>query len=279
MPKNPMGKRVLTDSEAPHVGMTSPHASDVLHLAAADRDRARLLFGDRAGPQLMGRLGRFIREHSLSLFFLVIFLAALIGQAIAGHILHNEDAMEHHGTTMTFWRYIVSSDFGNAVMENWQSEYLQFMLFMLATVWLVERGSPESKPLDKAGTESDKDQNVGDHAREDSPDWAKPKGIKTYIYSNSLLIVMSIIFFGSWFAQSVTGWTEFNAQQTDHHEKVVSWLGYVGSADFWEATLENWQSEFLAVGSFVAITVFLRQRGSPESKPVGAPHDATGIEG
>jgi len=227
----------------------------------------------------MGRLGRFIREHSLSLFFLVIFLAALIGQAIAGHILHNEDAMEHHGTTMTFWRYIVSSDFGNAVMENWQSEYLQFMLFMLATVWLVERGSPESKPLDKAGTESDKDQNVGDHAREDSPDWAKPKGIKTYIYSNSLLIVMSIIFFGSWFAQSVTGWTEFNAQQTDHHEKVVSWLGYVGSADFWEATLENWQSEFLAVGSFVAITVFLRQRGSPESKPVGAPHDATGIEG
>jgi uncharacterized protein DUF6766 len=227
----------------------------------------------------MARAKRFIGDHSLSLFFLVIFLAALTGQAIAGHILHNENAMEHHGTTMTFWRYIVSSDFGNAVMENWQSEYLQFMLFMLATVWLVERGSPESKPLDKAGTESDEEQSVGAHARRDSPEWAKPKGIKTYVYSNSLLIVMSIIFFGSWFAQSVTGWTRYNAEQTDHHEKVVSWLGYVGSADFWQATLQNWQSEFLAVGSFVALTVYLRQRGSPESKPVGTPHDATGIEG
>ena len=227
----------------------------------------------------MSGLRRFVRDHSLSLFFLVLFLAALVGQAIAGHTLHNEDAMAHQGTTMTFWRYIVSSDFGNAVMENWQSEYLQFMLFMLATIWLVERGSPESKPLDKQGRESDKEQSVGEHARPDSPDWAKPKGIKTYVYSNSLLIVMSIIFFGSWFAQSVTGWTKFNAEQVDHHEKAVSWLGYVGSADFWQATLENWQSEFLAVGSFVAITVFLRQRGSSQSKPVGAPHDATGVEG
>jgi hypothetical protein len=227
----------------------------------------------------MPRIRRFLGDHSLSLFFLVIFIAALIGQAIAGHALHNEDAMAHDGTTMTFWRYVVSSDFGNAVMENWQSEYLQFMLFMLATVWLIERGSPESKKPGEEGTASDREQAVGEHARRDSPDWAKPRGVKTYIYSNSLLIVMAIIFFGSWFAQSVTGWTEFNAQQADHHEKTVSWLGYIGSADFWEATLQNWQSEFLAVGSFVAITVFLRQRGSPESKPVGAPHDATGVEG
>jgi hypothetical protein len=227
----------------------------------------------------MARLRGFIADHSLSLFFLVLFLGALVGQAIAGHALHNNDAMAHNGTPMSFWRYIVSSDFGNAVMENWQSEYLQFMLFMLATIWLIERGSPESKKADERGTESDEDQAVGEHARPDSPDWAKPRGVKTYVYSNSLLIVMSIIFFGSWFAQSVTGWTEFNAQQVDHHEATVSWLGYVGSADFWEATLQNWQSEFLAVGSFVAITVFLRQRGSPESKPVGAPHDATGVEG
>ncbi|HEY6637008.1 MAG TPA: DUF6766 family protein [Solirubrobacterales bacterium] len=222
---------------------------------------------------------RFIRDHSLSLFFLVLFLAALVGQAIAGHALHNNDAVAHHGQTMSFWRYIVSSDFGNAVMENWQSEYLQFMLFMLATIWLIERGSPESKQRGEEGTESDEKQRIGPHARSDSPDWAKPRGIRTFVYSNSLLIVMSIIFFGSWFAQSVTGWTEFNAQQVDHHEATVSWLGYIGSADFWEATLENWQSEFLAVGSFVAITVFLRQRGSPESKPVGTPHEATGVEG
>jgi hypothetical protein len=222
---------------------------------------------------------QFIRDHSLSLFFLVLFLVSLVGLAIAGHALHNNDAIAHHGETMSFWRYLRSSDFGNAVMENWQSEYLQFMLFMLATVWLIERGSPESKEPGKEGTETLKEQKIGTHADEDSPDWAKPRGIKTFVYSNSLLIVMAIIFFGSWFAQSVTGWTQFNADQVDHHEATVSWLGYIGSADFWKATLENWQSEFLAVGSFVALTVFLRQRGSPESKPVGTPHHSTGIEG
>jgi Domain of unknown function (DUF6766) len=221
---------------------------------------------------------RWIRDHSLSLFFLIIFLAALVGQAIAGHILHNEEAMAHNEETISLWRYIRSSDFGNAVMENWQSEYLQFMLFMLATVWLIHRGSPESKQPEEAGRESDQKQKVGTHAQSDSPEWAKAGGFKTAIYSNSLLIVMAIIFFGSWFAQSVTGWTEFNAQQVDHQEATLSWLSYIGSADFWEATLENWQSEFLAVGSFAAITVYLRQRGSPESKPVGAPHHATGSE-
>jgi hypothetical protein len=221
---------------------------------------------------------RWIRDHSLSLFFLIIFLAALVGQAIAGHILHNEEAMAHNEQTISLWRYIRSSDFGNAVMENWQSEYLQFMLFMLATVWLIHRGSPESKQPEEAGRESDQKQKVGAHAQSDSPEWAKAGGFKTAIYSNSLLIVMAIIFFGSWFAQSVTGWTEFNAQQVDHQEATLSWLSYIGSADFWEATLENWQSEFLAVGSFAAITVYLRQRGSPESKPVGAPHHATGSE-
>jgi hypothetical protein len=222
---------------------------------------------------------RWIRDNSLSLFFLVVFLAALVGQAIAGHALHNDDAIAHHSSTMSFWRYIVSSDFGNAVMENWQSEYLQFMLFMLATIWLIQRGSPESKPPGQAGTESDREQKIGPHADEGSPRWAKTGGLRTFVYSNSLLIVMSIIFFGSWFAQSVTGWTAYNANQVDHHQATVTWIGYIGSADFWEATLENWQSEFLAVGSFVAITAFLRQRGSSQSKPVGAPHDATGVEG
>jgi hypothetical protein len=221
----------------------------------------------------------FIKDHSLGLFFLVIFLAALGGQAIAGHTLHNEEAMAHQGETISFWRYIVSSDFGQAVMENWQSEYLQFTLFMLATIWFIERGSPESKEPGEKGLGPDQKQKVGGYAEPESPEWAKPRGIRTFIYSNSLLIVMAIIFIGSWFAQSVTGWTDFNSQQTHHGEPTVSWLSYIGSAEFWEATLQNWQSEFLAVGSFVAITIFLRQRGSPESKPVGAPHDATGVEG
>jgi hypothetical protein len=222
---------------------------------------------------------RFLRDHSLSLFFLALFLAALAGQAVAGQDVHNQEAADHGGSAMSFWRYVVSSDFGNAVMENWQSEYLQFLLFMLATVWLIQRGSPESKEPGKEGVESEKDQKIGRHAEQDSPGWARVGGIRTALYSNSLLITMAIIFIGSWFAQSVTGWTEFNAEQSDHGDPAKSWLSYIGSATFWEQTLQNWQSEFLAVGSFAVLAIYLRQRGSPESKPVGAPHDATGVEG
>src|SRR5215208_250522 len=130
---------------------------------------------------------RFIREHSLSLFFLAIFIAALVGQAIAGHILHNEEALVHDGEQISLWRYIVSSDFGDAVMENWQSEYLQFMLFMLVTIWLIERGSPESKKEGDEGTESDRAQRIGGHADRNSPAWARPRGVKTAVYSNSLV--------------------------------------------------------------------------------------------
>lgn len=95
--------------------------------------------------------------------------------------------------------------------------------------------------------------------------------MRTALYSNSLIAVMALVFFGSWFAQSATGVTEFNAERADHGEAAVSWLTYVGSAESWESTLQNWQSEFLAVGSFAVLAVYLRQRGSPESKPVGAP--------
>jgi hypothetical protein len=220
-----------------------------------------------------------MREQSLSLFFLAIFFAAIVGQAIAGHELYNQEQLAHGEEGISIWRYVASSHFGNSVMENWQSEYLQFMIFMLATVWLVQRGSPESKQPGKAGTESDQAQRIGPHAGPASPSWARPRGIRTAIYANSLLIVMTIVFVGSWFAQSVTGWTEFNSEQQQHGEATVSWLSYIGSATFWEATLENWQSEFLAVGSFIALTIYLRQRGSPESKPVGASHEATGVEG
>ena len=221
---------------------------------------------------------RLVRENSLSLFFLAIFLLALVGQAIAGHAQYNNDQIAHMSETVSLWRYVVSSEFGQAVMENWQSEYLQFTLYIGTTVWLHQRGSPESKPLDDIGTESDEKQRVGEHAHADSPRWARARGLRLWLYSNSLLIVMTTIFFAAWFAYSVTGWSAYNADQVEHHEQAVSWLGFVGSAGFWEATLENWQSEFLAVGSMAVFSIYLRQRGSPESKPVGASHEATGVE-
>jgi uncharacterized protein DUF6766 len=222
---------------------------------------------------------RFVRESSLALFFLAIFLAALVGQALVGHSDFNNEQIAHDDPTMSLGRFLTSSAFMVDVMENWQSEYLQFSLFILATIWLVQRGSTESKPLGKAGTESDEEQKLGAHAQPDSPAWAKAGGWRTAVFSNSLLIVMTTIWVGSWFAQLVTGRVVYNAERFDHHQAGLSLWGYAGSSEFWNRTLQNWQSEFLAVASMVVFSVWLRQRGSPESKPVGEPHASTGAEG
>jgi hypothetical protein len=221
----------------------------------------------------------FVRHNGLSIVFLGLFLGALVLQAVAGHADFNEGQDQHGDAHISFFRYVTSSDFATAVMENWQSEYLQFTLFILLTVWLVQRGSPESKALDKAGLGSDADQRVGEHAGEQSPRWARLSGARRRIYENSLLLVMVAIWLASWFAQSVTGVTEYNAERLDHQETTVSWAEYLTRPDFWEKTLQNWQSEFLAVGSMAILAVYLRQRGSPESKPVGAPHHSTGVQG
>jgi len=222
---------------------------------------------------------RFIKNNGLSIVFLVLFLAAVSGQAIAGRADFNEEQVRHGDPEISLSRYVVSSDYGVAVMENWQSEYLQFTLFVLLTVWLLQRGSPESKELDKAGLESDEQQKVGPHAQQNSPAWAKVEGIRRRIYENSLLLVMGTIWIGTWLAQSVTGLAQFNSERLDHQMDTIGWWSYVGKPDFWERTLQNWQSEFLAVGSMAILAVYLRQRGSPESKPVGSPHTATGVEG
>ena len=222
---------------------------------------------------------RFLKDNSLSIVFLVLFLAALCGQAIAGHADFNDRADSHGDPTISLARYVVSSEFGASVMENWQSEYLQFTLFILLTVWLIQRGSPESKEPHRAGRESDEEQLVGEHAHDASPRWARVRGWRLRLYENSLLIVMVAIWLGSWLAQSITGVAEYNAERLDNQELPVSWADYLTRGDFWEKTLQNWQSEFLAVGSMAILAVYLRQRGSPESKPVGAPHSATGVEG
>src|SRR3954465_14930005 len=125
---------------------------------------------------------RGLRNHGLSLGFLAIFLAALVAQAISGHAMYNDDEITHaqllheQASTISFGGYIVSSSFGQAVMENWQSEYLQFTLYIVGTVWLLQRGSPESKELDKAGRESDEEQKLGEHAAAPSPRWARGGG-------------------------------------------------------------------------------------------------------
>ncbi|HYZ19216.1 MAG TPA: DUF6766 family protein [Gaiellaceae bacterium] len=221
----------------------------------------------------------WLRDQSLSLFFLVLFVASLAGQSYAGYLKYNDELSEHGDPLISWGRYVVSSEYGQAVMENWQSEFLQFLTFIAATIWLVQRGSNESKQSDEIGLESDQAQRVKGYADDNSPAWAKARDVRLWLYSNSLLIVMALGFFGSWFASSVTAWTDYNANQIDHQQPALGWWDYVLSPDFWERTLQNWQSEFLAVGVMAAFTIYLRQRGSPESKPVGAPHEETGTSG
>ena len=222
---------------------------------------------------------RWIREQSLSLFFLGLFVATIFAQSVAGQHSYNAEQLAHDSQPVSWGRYVVSSHFGEAVIENWESEWLQFVLFTMATIYLVQKGSNESKELDQIGLESDQRQRVKGYADERSPLWAKVDDFRRTVYENSFLIVMSVIFFASWFVQSLTGRNEFNDEQREHGEQALSWSQYVVNADFWEKTLQNWQSEFLAVGTMVAFTIYLRQRGSPESKPVGAPHDETGSSG
>ncbi|KPI00117.1 hypothetical protein OV450_0889 [Actinobacteria bacterium OV450] len=225
------------------------------------------------------RRGGFWRDNSLTLAFGGAFLVTLAFQAVAGHAEFNEQLTVDGLQPLGFADYLTSSDFAVDVTENWQSEFLQFFLYIFGTVWLVQRGSPESKKVHKTGPESDQEQRMGDHARTDSPRWAGTKDWRQNLYSRSLGIVMGALFVLSWLAQSITGTAAYNGQQLRQLQDPVSWAGYLGTPDFWNRTLQNWQSELLAVAAMVVLSIYLRQRGSPESKPVGAPHTSTGVEG
>lgn len=227
----------------------------------------------------MTRVRRFARSNSLGLVFGGLFLAALAGQAITGLAEFNNQQVADGLATVTFGRYVTSADFAVDVAENWQSEYLQFLLYIVLTVWLVQRGSPESKKPGEQGRESDQEQKIGAYAGPDSPRWARTGGWRTRIYSSSLGLVMGTVFLACWLVQSVAGWSAFNEEQLKQLQDPQSWPAYLGSADFWNRSLQNWQSEFLAVGSMAVLSIYLRERGSPESKPVGSSHDATGVEG
>ena len=222
---------------------------------------------------------RFARDNGLSLFFLGLFMATVAAQSVAGQHSENANLAEHGAEAISWWAYVVSPSFAGALMENWQSEFLQFSLFIGATIWLVQEGSNESSELDQVGTEDDRTQLVGRFTPIGGPGVARRNDVRTRVYENSLLLVMTLIFFTTWLAQSLNNWRVFNDERHAHDLASIAWVDYLVNADFWEKTLQNWQSEFLAVGTMVVFTIYLRQRGSPESKPVGAPHDETGTSG
>lgn len=221
----------------------------------------------------------FLRANALSLVFGGLFLVTLVGQALAGQADLNAQRVADGLEPVSLLDYVTSSSFGVDVMENWQSEYLQFFLFVFVSVWFVQRGSSESKKPGEEGTESDEEQKIGRYATKDSPGWARAGGWRTAAFSRSLGLVMGALFLLTWAASSVAGWAAFNAEQLAKRQDPVSWVGYVGEADFWNRSFQNWQSEMLAVGSMAIFTVYLRQRGSPESKPVGVAHHVTGQTG
>ncbi len=220
-----------------------------------------------------------LRNNGLSLFFGAILLLSLVGQAFTGQAFYNEQATDAGLPTFSLGEYVTSSQFTVDVAENWQSEYLQFLLFILLTIFLFQKGSTESKPLDKGGRESDRDQKVAEHAEPDSPEWAKRRGWRLSLYSHSLGLTMGLVFVLSWLAQFVAGHSAYNAEQIQELSDPLGWWDYLLAPDFWNRTLQNWQSEFLAVGSMVVLSIYLRERGSPESKPVGEPHGSTGSQG
>ncbi len=221
----------------------------------------------------------FLRSNALSLAFGAAFLLTLVGQAFSGVADYNAQQITDGLEQVSLLEYVTSSSFGVDVMENWQSEYLQFFLYIFGTVWLIQRGSAESKKPGEEGTESDEEQRVGRHARKDSPEWARAGGWRTTLFSRSLGLLMGGLFLLTWAASSVAGWASFNSEQLGQRQDPVSWLGYLAEADFWNRSFQNWQSEMLAVGSMAVFSVYLRQRGSPESKPVGVAHAETGQTG
>lgn len=221
---------------------------------------------------------RPLKDNALTYLFLALFIGTVIAQAVVGHAYENEQLVSHGRAPIPLAEFLTSSEFVVDLAENWQSEFLQFFVFILATVWLVQRGSPESKKPEDEGAGSDQDQMVGRFARADSPLWARVGGWRRWVYSNSLLLVMGAVFLLSWFAQSLAGVVVANEEAAQHGELPLTWAGYVMSPEFWNRTLQNWQSEFLAVGCMVAFSIYLRQRGSAESKPVGTPHGTSALE-
>ena len=188
---------------------------------------------------------------------------------MTGWHVFNEDAATHGESAVSYGSYLLTGHFFEATFENWESEFLQMFAFILLTAWFVQRGSAESRP--EEGEEADADPR--EHRDDPYAPWpVRRGGIWLTLYQNSLLIAFVILFLLSMLGHALGGAAEFSEEQEAHGEPAASVVDFVASSDFWFQSFQNWQSEFLAVGSIVVLTIFLRQKGSPESKPVHAPN-------
>lgn len=218
---------------------------------------------------------KILRENGLSIVLTVLFLLFLVGQAVSGMYEYNDEQQQHGQPSVDFVSYLGTPHFMEATMENWESEFLQMFGFVLLTAFLFQKGSAESKDPDE--TEAvDRDPRKSRN-KKDAP-WPVRKGgfvLKLYEYSLSLAFLL--LFLMSFTLHAVSGAREYTESQREHGQyEEVTTLEYMRTPRFWFESFQNWQSEFLAVGAMVVLSIFLRQRGSPESKPVEAPHSETG---
>lgn len=233
--------------------------------AAASRTRA---VRQRSG------LRRFLFENGLSLAALALFVLSFVGQIVAGQRSYNNEQRDHGQPTVTLRAYLRSGDFIEATAENWESEFLQMGVFVLLTAFLYQRGSSESKTIEEPAA-VDQDPREG---RDDpgAPWPVRRGGLWLALYRRSLGSALLLLFAISVAAHAVGGAMAYNEAQRAHGGATVSVAGYLGTSQFWFESFQNWQSEFFSVAVLVLMSIWLRQQGSPQSKPVAAPTRDTG---
>lgn len=214
------------------------------------------------------------RENALSIVLLGLFSFFALAQAIVGHQVHNEERRHHGQSSLSMAKYLGSGHFLEAYFENWESEFLQMGLFVILAAGLRQKGSAESKKLDE---EEPVDEDPREKMHDPNAPWpVRRGGMWLMLYEHSLSFAFLALFLFSFVMHAVHGVREVNHQNLHHGEPMISTPEYLASSQFWFESFQNWQSEFVAVFAIVFLTIFLRQRGSAQSKPVAAPHRATG---
>jgi uncharacterized protein DUF6766 len=216
---------------------------------------------------------RVLRDNGLSLTMFALFFVFLVAQSVAGYRTNNSDNEQHRQPRESYAQYLTSGSFVEATFENWESEFLQMGAYVLLTALLIQKGSPESKNPDGDQVDADPRQQRDDP---EAPGPVKRGGLVLAVYEHSLSLALFGLFLISLVLHALGGHAEYNQQQLEHGAAPVSLWSFVTSAQFWFQSMQNWQSEFLAVAALAVLGIFLRQRGSPESKPVAAPHAQTG---
>jgi hypothetical protein len=215
-----------------------------------------------------------LRDNSLSLVMFGLFVLFLLGHSLMGYSQFNAAQLAHQQSPIHYPAYLLSGHFWATVFENWESEFLQMAAYVILTVFLVQRGSAESKDPD-TGEEVDEDPRHHQHDPH-APGPVRRGGLALKLYTHSLSMALGVLFLLSLLGHAVSGTAHYNDEQRTHGQPAVSVLQYVGTSRFWFESFQNWQSEFLAVGTLVVLSIWLREHGSPESKPVYRAHTKTG---